>query len=179
MTTYSIVQGILLSSLWWRKWDGNPRKRGYVYMYTDSLCWTAGANITFLKQLWVCAKSLQLCPTLHNLVDCSPPLFSIHEDSSGKITGVGSYSLLQGIFPAQGSNPGLLHCKRILYQLRHQGSPRILEWVALSLLQWIFPTQKSNQGFLHCRQILYQLNCQGTPITSGSSTKSHRGWQQL
>ena len=39
-------------------------------------------------------------------------------------------SLLQGIFPTQGSNPGLLHCRRILYQLSHQGSPRILEWVA-------------------------------------------------
>ena len=35
-----------------------------------------------------------------------------------------SLSLLQGIFPTQGSNPGLPHCRRILYQLRHQGSPR-------------------------------------------------------
>ena len=38
-------------------------------------------------------------------------------------TGVGSLSLLQGIFPTQGSNPGLLHCRRILYQLNHKGSP--------------------------------------------------------
>ena len=45
-------------------------------------------------------------------------------------TGVGSHSLLQGIFPTQGSNPGLPHCRRIFYQLSHQGSPRILEWVA-------------------------------------------------
>jgi len=30
---------------------------------------------------------------------------------------VASCSLLQGIFPTQGSNPGLLHCRRILYQL--------------------------------------------------------------
>ena len=37
-------------------------------------------------------------------------------------TGVGSLSLLQGIFPTQGSNPGLLHCRRILYQLSHKGS---------------------------------------------------------
>ena len=35
-------------------------------------------------------------------------------------TGVGSLSLLQGIFPTQGSNSGLLHCRRILYQLRHR-----------------------------------------------------------
>ena len=37
---------------------------------------------------------------------------------------------LQGIFPTQGSNPGLLHCRWILYQLSHKGSSRILEWVA-------------------------------------------------
>ena len=48
----------------------------------------------------------------------------------GQNTGVGSLSFLQGIFPTQGLNPGLLHCRWILYQLSHQGSPRILEWVA-------------------------------------------------
>ena len=51
-------------------------------------------------------------------------------NSPGQTTGVGSLSLLQGIFPAQGSNPGLPHCRQILYQLSHKGSPRILEWVA-------------------------------------------------
>ena len=51
-------------------------------------------------------------------------------DSPGQNTGVGSLSLLQGIFPTQESNPGLPHCGRILYQLSQQGSPRILEWVA-------------------------------------------------
>ena len=45
-------------------------------------------------------------------------------------TEVGSLSLLQGIFPTQGSNPGLLHCRQILYQLSHKGGLRILEWVA-------------------------------------------------
>ena len=50
--------------------------------------------------------------------------------SPGQNIGVGSLSLLQGIFPTQGSNPGLLHCWWILYQLSHKGSPRILEWVA-------------------------------------------------
>ena len=53
-------------------------------------------------------------------------------NSPGQNTGVGSLSLLQGIFPTQGSNPGLPHCKRILSQLSHKGSPRILEWVAYS-----------------------------------------------
>ena len=51
-------------------------------------------------------------------------------NSLGQNTRVGSRSLLQGIFPTQGSNPGLAHCRPILDQLSHQGSPRILVWVA-------------------------------------------------
>ena len=42
---------------------------------------------------------------------------------SGKNTGVGSYSHLQGIFPTQGSNPGLQNFGQILYHLSHLGSP--------------------------------------------------------
>ena len=42
-------------------------------------------------------------------------------NSPGQNTGVGSLSLLQGIFPTQGSNPGLPHCRQILYQLSHKG----------------------------------------------------------
>ena len=63
-------------------------------------------------------------------MDCSPPGSSVHGDSPGKNTGVGCHVLLQGIFPTQGSNPGLPHCRWILYQLSHKGSPRILDWVA-------------------------------------------------
>ena len=48
----------------------------------------------------------------------------------GQNTGVSSLCLLQGIFPTQGSNPGLPRCRWILYQLSHKGSPRILKWVA-------------------------------------------------
>ena len=41
-----------------------------------------------------------------------------------KDTGVGCHFLLQGIFPIQGLNPGLLHCTQILYQLSYKGNPR-------------------------------------------------------
>ena len=44
-------------------------------------------------------------------------------NSLGKNIGVGSHSLLQGIFSIQGSNPGHLHCRQILYHLNHQGPP--------------------------------------------------------
>ena len=49
-------------------------------------------------------------------------------DCPGKNTGVGCRALLQGIFPTQGSNPGLPHCRRILYHLSHQGSPCCIAW---------------------------------------------------
>ena len=52
-------------------------------------------------------------------------------NSLGQNTGVVSVSLLQGIFPTQGLNPGLPHCRQVLFQLSHKGSPRILEWVCL------------------------------------------------
>ena len=51
-------------------------------------------------------------------------------DSLGQNTEVGSLSLLQRIFPTQGSNPGLPHCRQIFYQVSHKGSPRILDRVA-------------------------------------------------
>ena len=49
-------------------------------------------------------------------------------NSPGQNTGVGSLSLLQGIFPTQGSNPGLPHCRQILYQLSYKGSPILTIW---------------------------------------------------
>ena len=51
-------------------------------------------------------------------------------NSPSQNTVMGSLSLLQGIFPTQGSNPGLPHCRWIPYQLSHQGSPTMLGWVA-------------------------------------------------
>ena len=62
-------------------------------------------------------------------------------NSLGQTTGVGSHSLLQRIFPTQGSNPGLMHCRLILYQLSHRGRPGILKWVRSnqSILKEISP----------------------------------------
>ena len=78
---------------------------------------------------WI-GDAIQPSPPLLSL---SPPAFnhSQHQgshalyspwNSLGQNAGVGSLSLLQGIFPTQGSNPGLPHCRRILYQLSHKGS---------------------------------------------------------
>ena len=62
-------------------------------------------------------------------------------NSPGQNTGMGSLSLLQGIFPTQVSNPSLPYCRRILYQLSHNWSPRILEWVA-----FLFSSGSSQQN---------------------------------
>ena len=63
-------------------------------------------------------------------------LFAAHDlynpwNSPGQNTGVGKLSLLQGIFPTQGSNPGLPHCRWFLYQLKlsHKGSISFSNWL--------------------------------------------------
>ena len=57
-------------------------------------------------------------------------------NSLGQNTGVGSLSLLQGIFPTQESNQSLLHCRQILYQLSYQGS-NIQDLLPLGWTGWI------------------------------------------
>ena len=70
-------------------------------------------------------KSLVLsCPTLLRPRGLWPTRLLRPWDSPGKNTGVGCHFLLQGIFPTQGSNPGLPHCRQTLWSLSHQGSPR-------------------------------------------------------
>ena len=56
----------------------------------------------------------QSCPTLYDPMDDSLPW-----DFPGKNTGVGCHFLLQGTFPIQGLNPGLLHCRQTLYCPSH------------------------------------------------------------
>ena len=76
-------------------------------------------------------KAAQSCLTL-----CDPMIPKSHVwllryspwNFLGQDTGVGSLSRLQGVFPTQGSNPGLLHCRWILYQLSHKGSPLWWWW---------------------------------------------------
>ena len=71
------------------------------------------------------------CPPPGNLpnsgIEPRPPELQVNSllsEPPGKLknTGMGSLSLLQGIFLTQELNWGLLHCRRILYQLSYQGS---------------------------------------------------------
>ena len=79
--------------------------------FTTSATWEA-----LLIECMLCSVA-QSYPTLFNPLDCSPPGSSDHGDSPGQNTGEGNLSLLQGIFPTQGWNPGLPHCRQILYSL--------------------------------------------------------------
>ena len=72
----------------------------------------------------------QSCLTLCDPMDCSLPGSSGHGASPGKNAGVACHSLLQGIFPTQGSNPIPLIEGGFFNSLSQKGSPRILEWVA-------------------------------------------------
>ena len=68
-------------------------------------------------------------------------------NSPGHNTEVGSLPLLQGIFPTQGSNPGLPLCRWILYQLSHKGSPNtsiLKHQYTQRLLVFVFETQMAS-----------------------------------
>ena len=65
-----------------------------------------------------------VCSESHSVTSDSLWPYGLYSpwNSPGQNTGVGSHSLLQGIFPTRGSNSGLPHCRCILYQLSHKGS---------------------------------------------------------
>ena len=75
-----------------------------------------------LTSFWT-AKEMKWSES-HSVMSDSWRLHGLYSpwNSPGQNTGVGSFFLLQGIFPNQGSNPGLLHCRQILYQLSHKRS---------------------------------------------------------
>ena len=138
--------------------------------------------------LCVCMWIIQLCPNLSDPMDCVAHQAPLSMEFSGKGTGVGCHSLLEGIFLTQWSNLSLLHwqadslpseppgkpesesesCSVVSNSVRPNGlhgqwnSPGQNTGLGnLFLLQGIFLSQDSNQCLLHCRWILYQRNYQG------------------
>ena len=95
--------------------------------------------VTAPKQLYTVNKGLNVCVCESRSVmsdSLQPHELYSSWNCPDQYTGVGSLSLLQGIFPTQGLNRGLPHCRRILYQLSYQGSPRY--WVEIVELQLNF-----------------------------------------
>ena len=119
------------------------------------------------KDIWICIKvskkvweyindSVQFS---HSVVSDSLPPHGLDSpwNSPGHNTGVGSLSLLQGIFPTQGSNPGLPHCRQILYQLSHKRSP-LLDLEEVLIREWN-PLRKNFLTLIKLRFYRPPWNC--------------------
>ena len=89
-------------------------------------------------------------------------------NSPGQKTGVGSLSLLQGIFPTHRSNSGLPHCRQILYQLSHKGSPILqFENISSSVLNLLYgPILTSIHDYWKNHCFDYTDLCQQSNISS-------------
>ena len=77
---------------------------------------------------WASSKSES---TSHSVISNSLQIHRLYNlwNSPSQNTGVGSLSLLQGMLPTHGWNPGLPHCRQILYQVSHKGTPRFfIRW---------------------------------------------------
>ena len=94
----------------------------FLFVYFFCLCWVFFAA-------WPCSScGIQGCSAIAVRSWGSP----------GKNTGAGCHSLLQGIFPTQASNQGLLHCRHILYHLSHWTCLESLFLFLLLLLLFFF-----------------------------------------
>ena len=114
------------------------------------ILWWIKVHISRGEKIWFCVTAFgDLVSLLRALsVSCSVVPGSLRPhglqstrlfspwDFPGKDNGVGCHFLLQGIFPAQGLNLGLLHCRQILYALTYEGSPTVDK---LSYLPSFFP----------------------------------------
>jgi len=94
-----------------------------------------------LKGSWK-VKAAHSCPTFWPYVLYSP------WNSPGQNTGVGSRSLLQGIFPTQGSNSGLPHYRWIICQLSHKGNPHDQVRFIPGMQGWSLSTNQCNTPHL-------------------------------
>ena len=94
-----------------------------VHGIPKSQTWLRGWTELFPHSCAVLCLVVQSCPTYSlQPYGLYPTRFLCQWDFPGKNTGVIYHALLQGIFPTQGSNPGLPHCRQILYHLSYQGS---------------------------------------------------------
>ena len=133
-------------------------------------CWSL--RPTWLPKAWELRFVFQWVSESCSVVSDSLRPHGLHSlwNSLGQNTGVGSLSLLQGIFSTQGLNPGLPHCRWILYQLSHKGSPlcsrAVATWRIGFWLHWPSHTLLSAQFLFfifvlmiiqHCISILYIL----------------------
>ena len=100
MRPTQIREGNLLYSVYQFKFHSGIKKMGHIIIMECCCCCLIASVVTNSVRPYGLQPSRLLCPW----------------DSLGKSTRVSCHDLLQGIFPTQGSNPGLLHCRQSLYR---------------------------------------------------------------
>ena len=127
--------------------------------------WVNYSNSKHFTVYYISVKITQSCPTLQPHGLYSP------WNSLGQNTEVGSRFLLQGIFPTQGSNPGLPHCRQTLYQLSHQGSPYYVKHCSnhLVCVHWFLSSQKRQEQIILLPEMKLKhkghvKSCQGSDL---------------
>ena len=115
-------------------------------------------------------------------MDCSPPGSSILGILQARIQEQVCHSLLQGIFPTQGSNPGLLHCRQILYQLNRMGRSPSMSWLQqkANIVSPVLPSlkpssQRHRAQTAHLHPLPQTLNNHPTDLQIPPSTSSIPG----
>ena len=127
----SLSQGLALSSLLVYIF------KGLLWMKSEAVCACMTTWNSFFKLFLSKAEFLSIyLPYTHTSLHISASLVaqSVKNPPAKQNTGVGCHFLLHGIFPIQGSNPGLLLCRQTLYHLNHQRSPD-----SRKVKSWIFP----------------------------------------
>ena len=141
---------IILSKLWEIVKDRGAWHPA-VYGVTKSWTWLSNWKTTTATTKWIVwhvnyISISESCSVVSGSL--RPHELYVPLNFPGQNIGVGSLSLLQGIFPIQGSNPGLLHCRHSL-PAEPLGKPKNTGVGSHALLQGIFPTQGSITGLLH------------------------------
>ena len=104
-----------------------------------------GSTVRGILQARTLESETESCSVVSNSLQ--PNGLDSSWNSPGQNNGVGSHSLLQGIFLTQGSHQGLLHCWQILHHLRYEGSPGSqYSWV---LMRALFLAYKWTDGSNH------------------------------
>ena len=132
---WSMLVGVSDCGLFRRKQTENSETHRHVVPWISQSLDSLPSFLCLLKAPCVCLyimsrilSGVYMCVSRSVVSDClqshrlQPTRLLCPWNSPGKNTGAGCHSLLQGIFPTQGSNPDLLNCAQILYHLSHLGS---------------------------------------------------------
>ena len=151
---------------WDTQWERLPEFFCLFVYFQDALDLHFSFSFTYMRKLW--SFSEQESEKVAVASDSLRPHRLSPWNSPTRTTGVGSLSLLQGIFPTQGSKPRSPTLQVDSLPAEPQGKHKNTGVGSLSLPQWIFQTQESNWSLLHCRWILYQLSYERSYLSPNS-----------